>query len=131
MESCPVADLDDIFTAVKQRLTTHAGPINNADTLSRPCGHRTALDESHCTDCHRTWSAHTQAHCVACCCHFSSASAFDVHQRQRNHSNGRTAVICTDPETITKKDSTPRLVRVEDQYGAMWALPGTWEGPKS
>jgi hypothetical protein len=130
-----MSGFDDVFAAVDQRLTTHDGPLDDPDRLPRPCGHTTALDETHCTSCHRTWSAHAQAHCAACCRHFSSVSAFDAHQRQRNYRDSegrwlwRVDVICHDPETLTKKDGSARLVQVEDQYGAMWALPGTWGGP--
>jgi hypothetical protein len=124
-----VTDLTDVFAAVDQRLTTHDAPLDDPDRLPRPCGHTTALDETHCTDCHRTWSALSEAHCASCCEHFSSGSAFDTHQRQHNYESGHIGVTCRDPQTITKKDGSARLVRVEDQYGAIWALPGTWGGP--
>jgi len=34
---------------------------------------------AHCHDCHLTWTSKRAAHCPACCCHFTSYSAADLH----------------------------------------------------
>jgi hypothetical protein len=52
-----------------------------------------------CPTCHLAWSSTTQAHCAACCRHFSSERAFDLHQGTRK--NGLT--LCRDPTRMRGK----------------------------
>jgi hypothetical protein len=85
-----------------------------------------------CRDCGRRWTALQEAHCAACCRHFSSDSAFDLHQRLdhrpcKGHPNSRCNArsVCQDPKTLTKRDGSPRLVEVVTPNGSTWAHPGT------
>jgi hypothetical protein len=64
-----------------------------------------------CPACHLSWTSTTHAHCAACCRHFSSERAFDLHQRTAK--DGRT--VCRNPERLRGRN---RLV-LEDRT---WAL---------
>ncbi|MQB01953.1 MAG: hypothetical protein GEU78_17080 [Actinobacteria bacterium] len=77
--------------------------------------------------CGRQWTALDECHCAACHRHFSSISAFDVHQRARTDKDLRVKVTCRDPSTVRKKDGSPRLEEVTTEWGPLWALPGTWQ----
>lgn len=72
---------------------------------------------THCRLCHRTWKMTTkQAHCMTCCEHFSSPSAFDLHLLPLDAGEA-----CADPSTFTNKKTKERLlVQRED---------GTWTRP--
>lgn len=74
---------------------------------------------THCRGCHRTWKMTTkQAHCTACCAHFSSPSAFDLHLRGIDE-----ALTCRDPGTVrNKKTGAYLLAQRED---GVWTRPQT------
>lgn len=63
----------------------------------------------HCHTCHATWRGVRAAHCAACHRTFTSASAFDAHQR------GVDAVRCLDPATVGLVQRTDRLWRMARQ----------------
>jgi hypothetical protein len=60
---------------------------------------------AHCHDCHLTWTSKRAAHCPACCAHFTSYTASDLH-------DGRNG--CIQPAEV------PGLRRAAD--GKSWAL---------
>jgi len=77
-----------------------------------------------CRDCGRQWTGNREAHCAGCHRHFSSDSAFDLHQHLDHDpcdvegEHGRTCQAvsaCHDPK---------RLIEVQTPEGPLWAWPG-------
>jgi hypothetical protein len=68
-----------------------------------------------CRKCKRYWTGTTQAHCSACCEHFSCVTLFDLHRRGRGDERG-----CVDPSTLANHDGFPTAVRRATAHGPMW-----------
>jgi hypothetical protein len=66
----------------------------------------------YCHDCKRRWSGLAEAHCAACCQHFTSDSAFDMHQRLT-----KTGSKCLPPSAVG-------LVIKKRTSGDLWGRPG-------
>jgi hypothetical protein len=96
------------------------------------------MSQTHqCQDCGRQWTAAREAHCAGCHRHFSSDSAFDMHQRldhgpcathpknrRQPHRVCYAQSIRLDPATLIKADGSPRLVLTASRFGKTWARPG-------
>jgi hypothetical protein len=90
-----------------------------------------------CRDCGREWTEAGDAHCAACHRHFSSDSAFDMHQaidhgrcawHQRNQGDNKHKVcvaesVCRDPAGLHKRDGSPRLIWTQTERGVTWSKP--------
>jgi hypothetical protein len=70
-----------------------------------------------CSKCDRRWGGDRQAHCSACCAHFSSTRAFDMHFGRIPESG---PPLCRDPGKLRKRDGSPMLVL----YDGVWHRPG-------
>ena len=69
----------------------------------------------HCRECHRSWTGHTQAHCVSCHSHFSTPSAFDKHITDEG---------CRQPEQLRDKHGNYVLGLRVDKWGRTWSFAG-------
>lgn len=58
----------------------------------------TSATEASCGGCARRWTGTSQCHCAWCCCHFSSSTAFDLHQV-----GGK----CVDPISRRRRNGSP------------------------
>jgi hypothetical protein len=70
-----------------------------------------------CRTCERTWDTFGEAHCAACCSHFTSDSAFDRHLAPPTGAEN-----CFDPATLTKQNGEPMFAITERASGPMWIL---------
>lgn len=70
-------------------------------------------DRSHCRDCHVSWTSLREAHCRTCCAHFANPKAFDAHMFMEG---------CKPPETVMRRDGTPRFTTREGRAGTVWRL---------
>jgi hypothetical protein len=86
-----------------------------------------ALEPMVCPDCGRIWTALREAHCAACCRHFSSDSAFDAHIFPPPPYGPRPFKTCCDPARL-RKGGKPKLICVDLPEGRMWSWPGSRSG---
>jgi hypothetical protein len=112
-----VTSADSNRTTLLRRARDEAHALGDACDL---CAHTDAhgwhgIDgAAHCHDCHLTWRSRRAAHCPACCEHFTSYSASDLHDGPDG---------CVLPATV------PGLALAAD--GCTWKLADQSRLPKS
>ena len=78
--------------------------------------------ETHCRDCHRSWSGTTQAHCVVCHRHFTTDSAAAQHVKPGD------GVYCYSDSHMKRRR---RLAVRGSKHGPIWPWAGSPTNPYS
>jgi len=104
--------------------------LSDIPDLCARCVLETNAELHICYECGREWTEAGDAHCANCHRHFSSDSAFDLHQRLdhrpcKGHPQSRCAgvSVCQDPATLRKRDGSLRLVQLRTDAGLTWSEP--------
>lgn len=74
---------------------------------------------THCKTCHRSWAAHGECHCGGCHLHFTSLSAFTIHQRTNEDDES----YCLDPATMHTKAGKALMHLYQGPKGDAWGNP--------
>lgn len=74
---------------------------------------------THCRSCHRTWTAKREAHCAACCEHFTSDNLAEKHRR------GYECMTVAEMKQERNQAGEPIFRYETAWHGDMWRFPQT------